>query len=113
MACVVLAFVVAAAANARICDITSTDIFVEGCLSLFVEVADALKSHTLVRPCVSTQPGHPVAFDHNWYSKLSQLTGDNGARELLRGESVHLIEIEDADSQRDIDLPSQLVQRSE
>lgn len=81
--------------------------------AVFVEVADALKSHTLVRPCVSTQPGHPVAFDHNWYSKLSQLTGDNGARELLRGESMHIIEIKDADSQRDIDLPSQLVQRSE
>lgn len=80
--------------------------------AVFVQVADALASHTLVRPCFNQQPGHPVGFAHGYYEKLCQLSGDNGARELLRGEAVHLIDVDDADSQRDIDLPSQLAKRS-
>lgn len=81
--------------------------------SMFIDVAQALKSHPLARPYVNSQPGHPVGFAKAWYEKLCQLSGDNGARECLRGEVVHLIHVEDADSQRDIDLPSQLTQRSE
>ena len=80
--------------------------------AMFVQVADALALHELVRPRVNAQPGHPVGFAHRWYDKLSRLTGDNGARELLRAEAVHFIDIDDGDSQRDIDLPSQLVQGS-
>lgn len=81
--------------------------------AMFVQVADALALHELVRPRVNAQPGHPVGFAHCWYDKLSRLTGDNGARELLRAEAVHFIEIEDGDSQRDIDLPSHLAQGEE
>lgn len=81
--------------------------------AVFIQVADALECHALARPCVNAQPGHPVGFAHSWYDKLCGLTGDNGARELLHGGAVHFIEIEDANSQRDIDLPSQLIQRSE
>ncbi|MFP2515171.1 nucleotidyltransferase family protein [Buttiauxella agrestis] len=78
--------------------------------AMFVQVADALALHELVRPRLNAQPGHPVGFAHCWYDKLSRLTGDNGARELLRAEAVHFIEIEDGDSQCDIDLPSHLEQ---
>ncbi|MEZ2576118.1 MULTISPECIES: nucleotidyltransferase family protein [Buttiauxella] len=81
--------------------------------SVFVEVAQALEFHPLVRPYVNAQPGHPVGFSPAWFGKLCQLTGDNGARELLHGETIHFIEVKDSDSQRDIDLPSQLAQRSE
>lgn len=81
--------------------------------AMFIQVADALASHALVRPRVKQQPGHPVGFAHGYYEKLCQLSGDIGAREMLRGEAVHFIEVDDADSLRDIDLPSQLVQRSE
>ncbi|KFC80492.1 nucleotidyltransferase family protein [Buttiauxella agrestis] len=80
--------------------------------AMFVQVADALALHELVRPRVNAQPGHPVGFAHCWYDKLSRLTGDNGARELLRAEAVHFIEIEDGDSQCDIDLPSHLDQEN-
>ncbi|TNV19835.1 nucleotidyltransferase family protein [Buttiauxella sp. B2] len=79
---------------------------------LFVQVADALETHELVRPCANQQPGHPVGFARSHYEKLCLLSGDNGARELLRGEAVHFIDVNDADSQRDIDLPLQLAQRS-
>lgn len=77
---------------------------------VFLQVADALKNYPLVRPRVGSLPGHPVGFDNTGFDKLCGLTGDNGARELLKGEAVHFIEIDDGDSQRDIDLPSQLVQ---
>lgn len=80
---------------------------------VFLQVADALKTHPLVRPRVGSLPGHPVGFDNTGFDKLCSLTGDNGARELLKGEAVHFIEIDDGDSQRDIDLPSQLVQGRE
>lgn len=80
--------------------------------AMFVQVADALALHELVRPRVNAQPGHPVGFAHCWYDKLSRLTGDNGARELLRAEAVHFIEIVDGDSQCDIDLPSHLEQEN-
>lgn len=81
--------------------------------AMFVQVAEALALYEVARPCVNAQPGHPVGFAHGWYDKLSRLTGDNGARELLRAEAVHFIEIEDGDSQRDIDLPSHLAQGRE
>jgi molybdenum cofactor cytidylyltransferase len=81
--------------------------------AVFVQVADALECHALARPCANQQPGHPVGFAHGYYEKLCRLSGDNGARELLRGEAVYMIDVSDADSQRDIDLPSQLAQRSE
>ncbi|WBM72755.1 nucleotidyltransferase family protein [Buttiauxella sp. WJP83] len=80
---------------------------------VFVEVAQALAFHPLVRPCANAQPGHPVGFSHDWFNKLCQLTGDNGARELLRGENIHFINVNDVESQRDIDLPSQLTQQNE
>lgn len=80
--------------------------------NVFLDVASALQNHPLVRPKVGQQPGHPVGFSRSWFGKLSQLVGDNGARDLLRGESVYFIQLDDADSQRDIDLPSQLAQRS-
>ena len=81
--------------------------------AVFVEVAQALETHPLVRPCANAQPGHPVGFSPVWYRQLCQLSGDNGARELLRGVSIHFIDVNDVDSQRDIDLPSQLTQQSE
>lgn len=81
--------------------------------AVFVQVAEALESHELARPCANQQPGHPVGFAHIYYEKLCKLSDDNGARELLRGEAVHMIDVIDTDSQRDIDLPSQLAKKSE
>jgi hypothetical protein len=40
--CVILSFVIATTANAWLCDITGSNVFVEGGLSLFVEVTEGL-----------------------------------------------------------------------
>lgn len=81
--------------------------------AVFLQVADALDSHKLTRPRADAQPGHPVGFARSWYPKLCLLTGDGGARELLHEDMMHFVDIDDAGSQRDIDLPSHLAQRSE
>lgn len=76
--------------------------------AVFQQIADALEHHDLVRPRINQLPGHPVGFSARWYKKLSELNGDNGARELLRGQAVHFIDFKDSGYLRDIDLPSQL-----
>ncbi|WP_455425120.1 NTP transferase domain-containing protein [Dryocola sp. LX212] len=76
--------------------------------AVFIQIADALGQHALVRPRADNQPGHPVGFSSVWRKELCQLTGDDGARELLRGQPLYFIELKDSDFLRDIDLPSQL-----
>ncbi|MDP3874814.1 MAG: nucleotidyltransferase family protein [Methyloversatilis sp.] len=54
------------------------------------------------------QRGHPVAFGAHWAPQLSVLNGDRGARDLLRGPDLRLIDAGTADVLRDIDLPADL-----
>ncbi|WP_149570566.1 nucleotidyltransferase family protein [Serratia bockelmannii] len=75
---------------------------------VFRQVADALRQHSIVRPCYAQQPGHPVGFSARLRKPLCQLRGDNGARELLQGAAVHLLPLEYPGVVQDIDLPSQL-----
>ncbi|WP_435952924.1 nucleotidyltransferase family protein [Dryocola sp. BD626] len=84
--------------------------FVPACA--FVQIADALAQHSIVRPRVDGQPGHPVGFSSAWRDKLVALTGDSGARELLRGQPVRFIDFDNSALLRDIDLPSQLFSES-
>jgi molybdenum cofactor cytidylyltransferase len=53
------------------------------------------------------RPAHPVIFGQELYPELKRLTGDKGARELLRkhGDSVCLIEPEGDYDACDIDTP--------
>lgn len=75
---------------------------------IFRLVADALQDHAIARPCFEQRPGHPVGFAAPLRKRLCQLRGDNGARELLRGEAVYLLPLDQASVVQDIDLPSQL-----
>lgn len=52
--------------------------------------------------------GHPVGFGAAWGPRLAALAGDSGARELLRGADVVLIESADAGVIRDVDIPDDL-----
>jgi molybdenum cofactor cytidylyltransferase len=54
------------------------------------------------------QRGHPVAFGAHWAPELAALSGDRGARDLLRGTGLRLIDTGTPDVLRDIDLPSDL-----
>jgi CTP:molybdopterin cytidylyltransferase MocA len=52
------------------------------------------------------RPGHPVLLGQHHMSALSSLTGDRGARELLRGGPT--IECGELSSGRDVDTPEDL-----
>ncbi|MNI85196.1 MobA-like NTP transferase domain protein [compost metagenome] len=76
--------------------------------TVFRQVATALRQHAIVRPAFQQQPGHPVGFSAILRKQLGQLRGDNGARELLKGQPVFLLSLETSEVVQDIDLPSQL-----
>lgn len=56
------------------------------------------------------QRGHPVGFAARWRSELLALSGDEGARTLLRaqGHLLQLIETDDPGVLRDVDRPTDL-----
>lgn len=56
------------------------------------------------------QRGHPVGFGQKWFSQLVGMTGDEGARSILRAHSQNLVvcSVEDPGVIRDIDSPNDL-----
>lgn len=52
--------------------------------------------------------GHPVAFGRAHFDFLSHLTGDEGARALLRHQPVTTVTLDDPGILRDIDVPDDL-----
>lgn len=64
----------------------------------------------IVVPCVVGQRGHPVIIGRDFWPELADLTGDQGAREVLRAHSdaVHEIALDDPGLLRDVDTPAML-----
>ena len=58
----------------------------------------------------STMRGHPVGFGSNHFARLLRLSGDTGARELLRRHAADLVicEVDDPGVLRDVDTPRHL-----
>ena len=54
--------------------------------------------------------GHPVGFSRRYYRELTALSGDEGAKALVRGHEreLQLIETDDAGVSRDVDTPEDL-----
>jgi molybdenum cofactor cytidylyltransferase len=69
-------------------------------ISLFVDAAPG------TRAVYNGRPGHPVLLGKHHMSALSSLTGDRGARDLLRGGAT--IECGELSSGRDVDTPEDL-----
>ena len=63
-----------------------------------------------VAPRYQGQRGHPVLFSAALFPQLQTLTGDQGAREVLRGlgDQLALIDTDDSGVLVDIDRPDQL-----
>ncbi|MGA7179582.1 MAG: nucleotidyltransferase family protein [Thiobacillaceae bacterium] len=64
----------------------------------------------IAAPVFEGQRGHPVAFGKTYGEALMQLTGDQGARDLLLRHAAQLIGVDcqDPGVLQDIDLPEQL-----
>ncbi|MSQ20973.1 MAG: nucleotidyltransferase family protein [Betaproteobacteria bacterium] len=65
-------------------------------------------------PLVATQfggeRGHPVGFSSHYRAELSQLSGDEGARRILKRDPITFISSTDPGVIRDIDTPGDLPQ---
>jgi molybdenum cofactor cytidylyltransferase len=75
------------------------------------QVADAIERPTaLAAPVFRGQRGHPVGFGRAYFEQLIQLTGDEGARSILRdhAEQVRWLVCEDPGIIADIDAPADL-----
>jgi molybdenum cofactor cytidylyltransferase len=69
-------------------------------------VAEALrKGAPLAAPMYKGRRGHPVGFSHQFYSALTALDGDLGARPVLAeyGEQLVSVDVDDAGVLHDID----------
>ncbi len=50
-------------------------------------------------------PGLPVVFPPRLVARFSELTGDTGGKELLKGEQVHIVRLEADRATTDLDTP--------
>lgn len=72
-------------------------------------VAGAIASGSaIVAPRYAGERGHPVGFARQFAHELMSLTGDEGARHLLKRADVTLINCADPGVLRDIDTPKDL-----
>ncbi len=61
----------------------------------------------IVQPIHAGAPGHPVGFSGSYLSELTALTGDEGARALIRraGPALRRIPVDDPGVHEDLDAP--------
>ena len=72
-------------------------------------VVDALRAGApIVAPSWQDSRGHPVGIASRFFGELSALSGDEGAKAILRRHNVTLIATEDAGVLRDVDTPKDL-----
>lgn len=64
----------------------------------------------IVAPSYNGERGHPVGFARRHYAALAALTGDEGARAVLRANraTLHLVTTDDPGVVRDVDTRSEL-----
>jgi len=75
-------------------------------------IAEGLREKPMVVPHYRQQQGHPVAFSHDFLSQLAALTGDSGAKEIVRSARLHYqvldLALQDAGIRHDIDTLADL-----
>ena len=64
----------------------------------------------IVQPTLHGIPGHPVGFDRGQFAELRTLTGDAGARSVVKAHADQVVTVEVSDNGvlRDIDQPVDL-----
>lgn len=73
-------------------------------------VAQALRTPSVVVPCVNGQRGHPVGFGAICRDALLALTGDEGAKSVLQLYGTQLIDLDDVGCILDVDTPQALAE---
>lgn len=82
-------------------DVTAAD------LHLLISLSANAPGAILRAAAADGTPGHPVLFPANLLEELRQLTGDIGARDVLRrhADRVHLVPLEGVRALTDLDTP--------
>ena len=70
--------------------------------------ASAPRGTVAVRAAYGGEPGHPVALGRGMLPEVMELRGDAGARDLLTGQGVKMVEAGHLCRPDDIDVPDQL-----
>ncbi|WP_312247421.1 nucleotidyltransferase family protein [Stutzerimonas nitrititolerans] len=80
-----------------------------GTASLGALLALASPEHIVV-PTYREQPGHPVLFGRRFWPALQRLTGDAGAKSVIKSnqEALRYLPVDDPGILRDVDLPQSL-----
>lgn len=76
-----------------------------------IHVAHASLQHGIVAPTWLGRRGHPVTFERSLWPELAALTGDTGARALLKRHPVQELAVDDPGVMADVDTPSDLLRR--
>jgi len=74
-------------------------------------IVDELEADAaLVAPLHLGMRGHPVGFSRRYFGELAALTGDEGAKDVVRrhAQELWLIEADDPGVVRDVDTPADL-----
>lgn len=72
-------------------------------------VVRAIDSAHCVAPFHAGQRGHPIGFGAEFFSGLTSLDGDEGARRLIDPATLIRIDVEDTGILRDVDTPADLM----
>ena len=73
-----------------------------------VAIGQSLKQNPIAYAQYLGKRGHPVGFSAEFYSELTSLKGDEGARRLLARFPSHPIDVDDPGVLSDIDTPQDL-----
>jgi molybdenum cofactor cytidylyltransferase len=77
-------------------------------LARLVAAMEGAGRDALVQPVHRGTPGHPVGFGSALFARLERLTGDEGARAVVRGAGAKVLrlEVDDPGVLRDLDAPA-------
>ncbi len=73
----------------------------------WLNLDDAARRKAVLAPVFQQQRGHPVLLGPDWLEPLSGLSGDEGAKQLIR-PFLKTVPVEDPGCLQDIDTPSDL-----
>jgi CTP:molybdopterin cytidylyltransferase MocA len=73
-------------------------------------LVQARDGRTPLRASYAGRPGHPVLLERAQFAAAAQLTGDTGARSLMRSWSPRLVACDGLGSSADADTPAELAE---
>ena len=79
-------------------------------LDRLIDAFDPVRGQTICVPVADGRPGNPVLFGRKHFAALACLTGDTGARAIVRGQPEAVVEVtfDDSSVLMDVDQPEDI-----